>query len=174
MPLQLIAVGGLPGSGKSVSAKEIAARLGAVLLRTDVIRKELYSTPSYTPEEGERVYDHFLVQAAQFLAQGRSVVLDATFRQESLRQRAAQIAGAQGAIWQFILVHAPEARVRSHITGRQDDPSDADFQVYLQLREEFEPIHGAHIILENNETLDHLYQQIHALFPSSTPRTENC
>jgi predicted kinase len=172
MPLQLVAVGGLPGAGKSVAAREIAARLNAVLLRTDVVRKELYPAPSYTPKEGERVYEHFLAQADEQIAQGRSVVLDATFRQESLRWRAEQIARVHGAIWHLILVHAPESRVRSRIAGRTNDPSDADFRVYLQLREEFEPIHGAHTVLENLGTLDDLYQQIHALFPASPQRTQ--
>lgn len=170
MPLQLIAVGGLPGAGKSVAAKEIAARVGAALLRTDVVRKELYPTPSYSPEEGERVYAHFLAQATELLKEGRSVVLDATFRQEALRQRAEQIAVAHHALWRLIIVQAPESRVRRHLAGRTDDPSDADFQVYLQLREEFESVRQAHTILENQGTLDDLTQQIRELFPADIPK----
>lgn len=169
MPLQLIAVGGLPGAGKSVAAKEIAAHVGAALLRTDVVRKELYPSPSYSREEGARVYDHVLAQAADLLKEGHSVVLDATFRQESQRQRAEQIAVAYHAHWRLIIVHAPESRVRSHLVGRTGDASDADFRVYLQLRDEFESVRQAHTILENQGTLDELYQQIHALFPSEIP-----
>jgi predicted kinase len=165
MSLHLVAVGGLPGTGKSVAAKAIAHRLNAVLLRTDEVRKELFPHPSYTPEEGRLVYDRSFERAAELLSNQHSVVLDATFRQESLRQRAREIAETAGADWHFILVTAPEALVRCHIAQRTNDPSDANFQTYLQLRQEFEPIRQLHITLDNSGTLADLSQQIEKLFP---------
>jgi len=67
-PPSLIAVGGKSGTGKTVLARAIAATLcpppGAVVLRTDVIRKELFGVDpltalpetAYTPDVNERVY----------------------------------------------------------------------------------------------------------------------
>lgn len=38
--LTLIIICGLPGTGKTTTAKKIAAKTNSVLLRTDVVRKE--------------------------------------------------------------------------------------------------------------------------------------
>jgi len=61
-PARLIAVGGLSGSGKSTLAWALAARLGAVVLRSDVIRKGLWGVDptaklpaeAYAPEVSVR------------------------------------------------------------------------------------------------------------------------
>jgi predicted kinase len=71
-----VATGGLSGSGKSTFARVCAPGLGsapgAVVLRTDEIRKRLWGVPSlqrlpreaYTPEMSERVYDELFRDAA--------------------------------------------------------------------------------------------------------------
>ena len=72
----LIAIGGLSGSGKSTLAQRLAPLAGgspgALLLRSDVIRKRLFdmapetalNASGYTPEQSERVYRRLIESAA--------------------------------------------------------------------------------------------------------------
>lgn len=165
----LVAVGGLPGAGKSVAAKEIARRIGASLLRTDEVRKEIYPCPTYTVEESHHVYELVFRRAADLLSNRQSVVLDATFRQEQPRQQAREIAEASGALWRFVWITAPESLIRNRIARRTGDPSDASFQTYLQLRRELEPIQEPHNVLDNSGTLVELRRQIEQIFPVKRP-----
>ena len=159
-PPSLIAVGGLPGTGKSVVAQRIAARTNALLLRTDVVRKELFPTPAYTDAETEQIYTAFFGRAAAALAEGRSVVLDATFRRAGLRQRARALADEADAHWQFVLVTAPEHLVRQRLQQRAGDASDADVSVFEQIRQEFEPVEEDFLNIINDGTLIDLDRQI--------------
>jgi uncharacterized protein len=62
---KLIMLSGVSGSGKSTLGKQIAMRVGAIQLRSDVVRKHLGGVPLlargdaslYTPEMTTRTYD---------------------------------------------------------------------------------------------------------------------
>ena len=93
----LIAIGGKSGTGKSVLAREAAALMlplpGAVVLRSDVIRKELFGVDplialpeaAYSQAVTERVYRELLDRARQVIDQGFSAIIDAAFLRESER-----------------------------------------------------------------------------------------
>jgi len=96
-PPAAIVVTGLMGSGKSTLAGALAELLGAELLQTDQIRREMLG-PSPTPpgfnqgfyqaEVRDRVYDEVLRRAGEMLGKGLSVVLDGTFLAAQHRERA--------------------------------------------------------------------------------------
>lgn len=162
----LVLVCGLPGTGKSTVAERIVEVLPARLLRTDVVRKELFPEPTYAAEESATVYDELFSRARETLDAGEDVVLDATFRQRDLRDRAAAVAAAADVEFRLVRVTCDEAVVRERIRKRQryeDDESDADFAVYNQLKDEFEPIEREeHVVVDNSgalsETLDDVDQ----------------
>jgi predicted kinase len=160
---KLIGVGGLPGAGKSVAARKIASRLQALLLRTDVVRKDLFPLPAYSEAENFAVYEEVRRRAEAALAGGTSVVLDATFRLQSERESARQMAEGQGAGWIFVLVTAPEPLIRERLAKRQGDASDADFAIYEQFREEYEPLVEPYLYIDNSADLTHLDRQIERL-----------
>jgi aminoglycoside phosphotransferase family enzyme/predicted kinase len=136
-PPALLAVGGRSGSGKSVFARRAAARIGpapgAVILRTDEIRKRLVGAaaseplaPSaYAPAVTRRTYDALFEFAQVLLGAGRSVVLDATFLDAGLRKRAADLARGSGVSLQGIWLEAPQAVLTTRVVGRRGDASDA-------------------------------------------------
>ncbi|MBI5318413.1 bifunctional aminoglycoside phosphotransferase/ATP-binding protein [Bradyrhizobium sp.] len=139
----LLAIGGRSGTGKSVLARSIAGRIapapGAVLLRSDLIRKELAGVDAltrlpeaaYTRESSDRVYGEMFDRARHVLAQGHSALLDAAFLTEAERTAAAEIARAAGIDFHGIfLVAAPEVRVQ-RIGSRRNDASDASQAVAL-------------------------------------------
>ena len=84
----VIAVGGLAGTGKSTLAAAIAESLGAELLRTDVLRQELFGAEPhaaeidggiYSPAARGRVYEALFEGARSLRRRGIACVLDGTF-----------------------------------------------------------------------------------------------
>jgi uncharacterized protein len=140
-PLILV-VGGLPGTGKSTLAKGLANALGADLLRTDVIRQELYGTAGggtavngdiYRPEARVRVYRELFRRAAALHAQQISVVLDGTFSSASLLREARGLVTDSRAIWLAVECCCPAEVAHERIHNRLKaggDPSEARPEIH--------------------------------------------
>jgi uncharacterized protein len=137
----LMAIGGLSGTGKSVLARGlapfVAPQPGAVVLRSDVLRKQLLGVSetdrlpasAYQRESSERIYQELAQRAVRVLSQGHSVVVDAVFADEAERtaiQRAAQEAGVR--FIGFFLVTDLATR-QNRVGRRQADASDATPEV---------------------------------------------
>ena len=126
-------------------AGDIKPPPGAVLLRSDVIRKELAGVDgltrlpasNYTRESSDQVYGEMFDRARKVLDQGHSVILDAAFLIETERDTAAAIARTAGVDFCGIfLTAAPEIRMQ-RIGRRRDDASDATQEV-ARLQEEID------------------------------------
>ncbi|RAK57909.1 AAA family ATPase [Phenylobacterium deserti] len=152
-PPVLAAVGGFSGSGKSSFARQVAPRLGAspgaVILRTDEVRKRLAGVApadrlppeAYAPEAQARAYDAMFDDARRLLEAGRAVVLDATFMDPVLRDRAQALAKAVGAPFHGAWLQAPADVLRERVRGRTGDASDADVAVLeAQLHRDLGPL----------------------------------
>jgi len=138
---RLIAVGGLSGTGKSVLARSlapfVAPKPGAIVLRSDIVRKQLFKedetkrlpADAYRPEVGKQVYATLLERARGALRQGHSVIVDAVFAKEAERAAIAKIAGELGVpLTGFFLVADLETR-QVRVGRRQGDASDATLEV---------------------------------------------
>jgi aminoglycoside phosphotransferase family enzyme/predicted kinase len=137
----LAAVGGPSGTGKTTFARAVAPALGAspgaVVLRTDEIRKRLVKAgPTerldrevYTPAFYAKVYDTLMAEAGAMLRAGRAVVLDATFIDETLRARAERLAADCGAPFHGAWLEAPQGVLEARVAARIGDASDATIEV---------------------------------------------
>jgi hypothetical protein len=140
----LIAIGGKSGTGKSVLARDIAARIapppGAVILRSDVIRKQLFGVdpqvnlpkPAYTPEVTARVYRTLSERARRIVADGFSVIIDAAFLHQAERDELDREARGTEADFQPLFLDAPLAIRLARIGSRKNDASDATADVAAQ------------------------------------------
>jgi uncharacterized protein len=145
----VIAVGGLVGAGKSTVAEALAQNLGFAVVASDVARKQLAGWPLtrraglelYTPTWSSRTYDEVDRRAGLVLASGRSVILDATYRDAELRARARALAASQGAKFLFVEVTCDEATLRQRLRTRAQGPSesDADEAVFDRVARDFVP-----------------------------------
>jgi uncharacterized protein len=144
---QLVAIGGLSGTGKSRLARALAPALspapGAVILRSDVERKTLFRTSeaeklpdrAYSVETTIRVYSALAEKARRITAAGYSAIVDAVFAQPVERTEIAKSAN-DAAFQGLFLTASLEARL-ARVVGRCGDASDAGAAV-ARKQEEFD------------------------------------
>ncbi|MBF8266791.1 MAG: putative kinase [Dehalococcoidia bacterium] len=151
----LFITSGLVGTGKSHVAAGLARCWGLEMVSSDVVRKELAGIPPtehrfepfeegiYSPQLSDRTYQHLLQQAEGYLSQGKSVILDASFRHARERRQAATLAREQGAYFFALECIAPEAVVKERLERRlrrEGETSDGRWETYLHQRDVFEPL----------------------------------
>lgn len=157
---RLVVVCGLPGVGKSTVARTIAERVDGELLRTDVVRKELFADPGYTAEETRRVYRELLRRGRETVERGGRAVLDGTFRERTQRERARKLSETLAVEFSLVKVECPPDVVEDRLRRREGDPSDADFEVYAMLRERFEPVAMEHVTVDNSGDVEATREQV--------------
>lgn len=160
----LVILCGLPGSGKSTVGALIAARIGAVILRTDEIRRELFPTRTYSSEESIAVYEAMMARAKTHLQAGTNVILDATYIAAAHRSVPLALARDLDVDSQIVHVTSTPELTKERLAARSDDPSEADYGIYLRLRDQFEEITEAHIRVENMGDLEALEEAVSRCF----------
>ena len=150
---RLVVVGGLMGSGKSTLATNLARAARAPLVQSDRVRKALAGlaaeTPQrvgfgegiYSPEWTARTYETMLEEAADALADGRSVVLDATWSKAKWRAAARETAESSGALLVLVECVAPPEVMRRRLSRRRPGtrPTDGRLELLEPQRAAFEP-----------------------------------
>lgn len=144
----LIIVCGLQETGKTTVAKKIGKKTGAILLRTDIIRKELFKNPTYSQKEKTRIYSEMFLRAKKLLQDNNTVILDATFAEKQNRHQAKKIADETGSKFKMIGVKCLSKEIiKERLRARFNDESDAKYNHYLKYKKIFEPIAEKHIII---------------------------
>ncbi|MGE3165708.1 MAG: AAA family ATPase [Planctomycetota bacterium] len=150
LPPVLILMCGLPASGKSFAAHAVGRAFEAVVLRSDVIRKQGASREaaadgaavSYSRTAKEQVYQRMFELARVAAAQGRAaVVLDASFGRRGDRDAASALAHDLGYRLVVVETTAARATIEARMRARAsavDEASDADLAVHDTLARSFE------------------------------------
>jgi predicted kinase len=147
----LVLLVGLPASGKSYFGRLVAARLGAEVIQTDGVRKELYREPRYTSRESQTVYGECHRRVGLAVAAGRAVLFDATNLVERRREPLYALADETDARLVIALTWAPTWLIRQRLEGRTAgldplDLSDATWSVYRRMRRP-QPISRPHLLV---------------------------
>ena len=143
-PPLLVAIGGLSGDGKSVLARGLAGLIepppGAVIVRSDVVRKRLFGVSETTSAAGSRPIrpmptsgstTSFWIWRGAFSPRAWSVVLDAAYLKEAERTEVAALARKQGVRFVGLFLTADLATRLARIEQRKGDASDATRDVAL-------------------------------------------
>ena len=134
--VQLALIGGAPGTGKTTLAHSLGDRVGAEVISTDDIRRELQQHGTidgetglldeglYRPEQVAAVYDEVIRRARLSLTGGRPVILDGTWRDPRQRQLSRALANQTASTLLEIVcwtsVDAAVERVRHRAAGASD------------------------------------------------------
>jgi len=145
----LVAIGGLSGTGKSVLARALAPYLspdpGAVVLRSDVLRKQLLhvnetdrlSEGAYQPEIARQIYELLGQQAIRVVSQGHSVVVDAVFADQTERTAIRDDASKSGVRFVGLYLQTDLATRQRRVSTRRRDASDATPEI-VALQEKYD------------------------------------
>jgi uncharacterized protein len=151
----LILVAGLMGSGKSVLAKHMASRLGAEIIRMDVLRKALqnlsprerrfedFGRGIYTEAMSEKTYEKALEQARILLREGKSVIIDASFKRRQERRKAQAVAEKCLADFFVVECRCSESTIRKRLEARladREEASDGRWEIFQAQKSDFEAI----------------------------------
>jgi len=137
----VVAIGGLPGTGKSTLARLLAPNLGAapgaLILRSDEIRKRQAGVlperrlpaSAYTPEASRTVFAELAEMTSCCAAAGQTVIADATFMGPGHRTMVAAAAQNAGAPFLGLWLEAPLTELERRVAARTHDASDATVEV---------------------------------------------
>jgi hypothetical protein len=153
-PARLLITTGVMGVGKSTVARIVAAGLGAIVIRTDAVRKRLAGRPlrergvhgfgegPYTSEMSARTYAEALRLAGDVVASGWSVIVDGAFSSAEERGAARDLARRLGVPLTVFWCDAPDQVVADRLRQRAGDPhevSDGRAELLAHHRERYEP-----------------------------------
>ena len=177
-PPRLVLTFGLSGSGKTGAAGQLAQRLGALRVRSDVERKRLFALPPtgrstpglYAPEANRRTYERLQEVADLALGAGVSLVVDAASLQRQERDAMRAVAARHGAAFHLLVCQAPLPVLQARVAARQAegrDASDATPEV-LARQQHWAEWPGADEaadtwVLDTDGSLDEVSQRIEAL-----------
>jgi uncharacterized protein len=173
--VRLALVGGNPGTGKSTVARALAEKVGAWLISTDDVRRQLQGSgiitgdPGvldaglYCPKNVRTVYEVALHRARALLGNGQSVILDGTWRNPKIRAHAHRIAtetlSAMVELMCFATVDVAADRIR---TRRRGD-SDVTPEIAAALAAQDDGWDTAHPV-DTSRPLEHSVQEAHAVW----------
>jgi predicted kinase len=144
----IVVVLGLPGTGKSYFAEKLANQLGAVHINSDRLRNARRAQGKYTIGDKLLIYRGMADKTGQALDQGKSVIVDATFYKCMMIDLFMKLAKDHESPIRFIKIEADETLVQARLRRARTD-SEADFQVYLKIKDEFEELYVPHLTLQS-------------------------
>jgi predicted kinase len=140
-PPIVIAIGGLPGTGKSTIARAVAPLLGAapgaLVLRSDEIRKRQHGVApeqrlpqsAYTEQKSTAVFNEVARLAEVAARGGHTAIADATFLNLAHRSMIEAAARRAGVTFLGIWLSADQEVLEQRIGARTGDASDATVEV---------------------------------------------
>ncbi len=148
--MKLIMITGLPGTGKTTFARALSQELTYRHLNTDMVRDELGKRGQYDEETKAEIYEELFKRAESELREGHGVIVDGTFYQRSLRADFEQLAERTEAAVFWIEIKASEEVIEERVNQKRAY-SEADFEVYLKIKSQYEPLESPHLTLRSDE-----------------------
>jgi predicted kinase len=165
----LIAFAGLPGTGKTTVARELAKQIGAVYLRIDTIEQALRNSRPFKGEIEDAGYRAAIALAEENLAQGLNVVTDAVNPLTITRDAFAMAATNTGAtLLEVELICSDQAEHRRRIETRSADIDGHKLPTWRDVESrEYEPWTRDHLLID---TAHHTAEAAIAVIRAALPK----
>jgi predicted kinase len=143
-PPLLVAMCGIPFSGKSTVARELAARCGMTLVSVDAIVGELgldLGADAGNHRGWARAMAEGFARSRRLLAEGTSVIYDNANHTRRNRDRCRRVAMRTGATFRLVWVDTPVDEARRRLLANRRDPRRGDVPdaAFQEILEQFEP-----------------------------------
>lgn len=146
----LIVFGGLPGTGKTTIARQLAMRWSAAYLRIDTIEQAIRLTGTLAGDIGPAGYFVANALAVSNLANGLTVVADCVNPVRASRQGwRATAARAQARIIEIEIVCSDSAEHRRRVEARRSDIEGLVLPTWRDVLEhDYEPWEEPHLVID--------------------------
>ena len=147
----LVMLCGLTGSGKSTLGRELSERTGMAVINSDVIRKAIagnssrqfaaYGEGIYSATMTEKTYRKMARAAEKLIAQGKGVILDASFLRRAQREKLVRLAEKHKIPLLVMHCSASDRTTQERLAHRQAqgrDVSDGRWEIFLRQKDAFE------------------------------------
>ncbi|HTZ41225.1 MAG TPA: AAA family ATPase [Syntrophales bacterium] len=171
----LVLLAGLMGTGKSVLARALASSIGAEIIQTDAVRKQMLLIPSsehrfeefgrgvYSDDISRKTYEKTLEMALEKLTSELAVIVDASYRSRQERLRAFDAGRQAGADVYVVECTCPEEIIEERLHSRQSaggDISDGRWEIFRAQKKNFERIdeipEGFHLIVDTSQAAEEI------------------
>jgi hypothetical protein len=174
----LLITAGLVGTGKSTMAESLSRSLGMTVISSDVTRKNLASIPLnehrfapfkngiYSPGFTQKTYDTMFAQAKKLLAQGQSVILDASFKKRDYRLQAKKLADEAKVDFAILECTLDESNVKKRLEQRlkEGSVSDGRWEIYQSQKKDFDKIDEFppenHVVLDTSQPIGIIIRKV--------------
>ena len=160
--VMIIVLAGLPGTGKSVIAQELARELSGVVLDKDQIRAALFPTShiTYTTEQDDFCLSVMLQTATYLLQQqpDEPIILDGrtfshTYQVQLVEQRAAHLDVPVAIIECTCADETACQRLEQDVTSGRHLAGNRNYALYLAIKTRFEPIREPKLVVNTDHPL---------------------
>jgi predicted kinase len=159
----IVLIAGLPGTGKSTLARELASRIGGVVLDKDEIRSALFVEQDieYSTEQDDFCQQVMLETAAYLLRKtpARMVFLDGRpFSRRSQIEHVVEAARSMGQPWRILQCicsdESARQRLEEQAAAGEHPARNRDYRLYLEIKARFDEITMPKTVIDTDEPFE--------------------